>query len=85
MLSRMFGLLVLTVCALKYFCNMSKTHKKRDPYAIPAKQRSGAGGHGDKKKEEDKSKCRKKISKEKGEENEKYCVHNYWWKRFIHN
>lgn len=41
---------------------------KRDPYAMPAKQRSGAGGHGDKKKEVDKNKCREKITEEKGEE-----------------
>ena len=45
---------------------MKSKPKKRDPYAMPAKQRSGAGGHGDKKKEDDKKKCREKITKEKG-------------------
>ena len=50
---------------------MTRTRKKRDPYAIPAKQRSGAGEHGDKKKEDDKKKCRKQIIK-KGEKKCKY-------------
>ena len=52
---------------------MKPAPKKRDPFAIPAKQHSGAGDHGDKKKKDDKKKCREKILIKKGEEDA--CTH----------
>lgn len=39
---------------------MKKKKKIRDPYATPARMKTGAGRHKDKKKEEDKNKCREK-------------------------